>query len=109
MHTHFKNSHNELEKYPCESDCMSHSRTPSPARSTLGREADSPSDKLVCHNSEPMGAKYGTGVPNQLCGTATPRLNTNPSTLYLGVGHSNTEGSIQTPPKAGHDDHRTFF
>ena len=56
-----------------------------------------------------MGAKYGTGVPNQLCGTATPRGTTNPSTLYLGVGHSNTGGSIQTPPKAGHTDHRTSF
>ena len=71
------------------------------------REAGSLSDKLVCHNSGPMRTKYGTGVPNRLCGNATPRVTTNPSTLYLGAGHSNTGGSIQTPPKAGHTDHRT--
>ena len=95
------------KKYPCESDCMCRSRTPSPARSTSGREAGSLSDKLVCHNSGPMGTEYGTGVLNRLCGNATPRVTTNLSTLYLGAGHSNTGRSIQTPPKAGHTDHKT--
>ena len=35
------------------------------------REAGSLSDKLVCHNSGPIGTKYDTGVPNRLCGSHT--------------------------------------
>ena len=52
-----------------------------------------------------MGTKHGTGLPNRLCGTPTPEVASNSSTLYLGAGHFNT-GDIQTYSKAGHQDHR---
>ena len=48
-----------------------------------------------------MGTKYGTGIPNRLCGKATSRVTTNPSTLHLGAGHTNTGRISQTPPETG--------
>ena len=94
-----------METYFSESDYRSRGRTPSPARPATGRKAGSIHDKLVCHNPGSMGTKYGTGIPNRLCGDATPNVTTISSTLYLGAGHPNTGGSILTPPKAGHTAH----
>ena len=51
------------------------------------REAGSLSDKLVCHNSGPIGTKYDTGVPKIDFVAVTPRITTNPSTLYFGASH----------------------
>jgi len=64
--THAHTFLNELEKYPFESDCMSWSRTLPPARSATSGKAGSLSDKLVGHNSGPMGTKHGTRIPNRL-------------------------------------------
>ena len=97
----YKKCDNELEKYPIESDCMSRSRTLPSTRPAAGRQVGSLFGKLVCHNTGPVGTKYGTGIPDRLCGNATPRVTANSSTLYLGAGHTNTGGNIQTPTETG--------
>jgi len=84
---------NELEKYPIKLDWVEHNNQ--------HRQIDSLSDKLVCHNTRPVITKHSIGIPNRLCGNATPRVTTNSSSLYLGAGHTNTEGNIQTSSEAG--------
>ena len=80
---------------------MSRSRTLPSTRPAAGRQVGSLYGKLVCHNTGPVGTKYGTGIPDRLCGNATPRVTANSSTLYLGAGHTNTGGNIQTPTETG--------
>ena len=58
-------------------------RAPSPARPATDRKAGSIRDKLVCHNPGPMGTKYSIRIPNWHCSDATPKVTTNPSTLYF--------------------------